>query len=63
MLLHLYEEGPGMIALRKVLPKRVKAATDMDVALLDADDEGAYQIAIAVGGKYLWYNVPCIANL
>ena len=50
-LLHLYEEGPGMIALRKTLPKHVKAATDMDVALLDADDKGAYQIAIAVGGK------------
>jgi prolactin regulatory element-binding protein len=50
-LLHLYEEGPGMIASRKTLPKHVKAATDMDVAFLDADDEGAYQIAIAVGGK------------
>ncbi|KAG9379656.1 hypothetical protein A1F94_010012 [Pyrenophora tritici-repentis] len=31
------------------MPKHVKAATDMDVCLLDADDEGAYQIAIAVG--------------
>jgi prolactin regulatory element-binding protein len=49
LLLHLYEEGPGMIALRKKLPGHVKLALDMDVSLLDADDEGAYQIAIAVG--------------
>jgi prolactin regulatory element-binding protein len=56
LLLHLYEEGPGMIVLRKTLPKHVKAATDMDVALLDADDEGSYQIVIAVGGTYSWYN-------
>jgi prolactin regulatory element-binding protein len=49
LLLHLYEEGPGMIALRKTLPRHVKAATDMDVSLLDTDDNGAYQIAIAVG--------------
>lgn len=48
LLLHLYEDGPGMIALRKTLPKHVKAATDMDVSLLDADEEGAYQIAIAI---------------
>lgn len=49
LLLHLYEQGPGSIVLRKALPKHVKAATDMDVCILDADDEGAYQIAIAVG--------------
>ena len=49
LLLHLYEQGPGSIVLRKTMPKHVKAATDMDVCLLDADDEGAYQIAIAVG--------------
>ncbi|CAA9966424.1 hypothetical protein PTMSG1_09783 [Pyrenophora teres f. maculata] len=49
LLLHLYEQGPGSIVLRKTMPKHVKAATDMDVCLLDADNEGAYQIAIAVG--------------
>ncbi|KAF1830702.1 hypothetical protein BDW02DRAFT_572766 [Decorospora gaudefroyi] len=49
LVLHLYEEGPGSIILRKKLPKHVKAGTDMDVCLLDVDDEGAYQIAIAVG--------------
>jgi len=48
LLLHMYEEGPGSIVLRKTLPKRVKAATDMDVALLDPDSSGAYQIAIAI---------------
>ncbi|KAL6704326.1 hypothetical protein ACN47E_008282 [Coniothyrium glycines] len=48
-ILHLYEEGPGSIIRRKTLPKHVKAATDMDVALLDADSNGAYQIGIAVG--------------
>jgi prolactin regulatory element-binding protein len=47
LLFHFYQDG-GSIALRKVLPKHVKAATDMDVSLLDADDQGAYQIAIAV---------------
>lgn len=48
-VLHLYEEGPGSIILRKTLPNHVKAATDLDVAILDADSDGAYQIAIAVG--------------
>lgn len=48
LVLHLYEEGPGSIILRKRLPKHVKAATDLDVALLDKDADGAYQIAIAV---------------
>lgn len=47
LLFHFYQDG-GSIALRKALPKHVKAATDMDVALLDADDQGAYQIAIAI---------------
>ena len=48
-ILHLYEEGPGSIILKKTLPKHVKAATDMDVALLDPDSDGAYQIGIAIG--------------
>ena len=48
LVLHLYEEGPGSIISRKTLPKHVKAATDLDVALLDKDANGAYQIAIAV---------------
>lgn len=47
-LVHMYEEGPGSVVLRKTLPKRVKAASDMDVALLDSDSTGAYQIAIAI---------------
>lgn len=49
VVIHLYEEGPGSVVQRKTLPKHVKAATDMDVALLDADMSGAYQIAIAIG--------------
>ena len=48
LLVHMYEEGPGSVVLRKTLPKSVKAATDMDVAFLDPDTSGAYQIAIAV---------------
>ncbi|KAH6616516.1 hypothetical protein C7974DRAFT_401906 [Boeremia exigua] len=48
LLVHMYEEGPGSVVVRKTLPKRVKAATDMDVALLDPDSSGAYQIAIAI---------------
>jgi hypothetical protein len=48
LVLHLYEGGPGSIILRKTLPKHVKAATDLDVALLDSDSEGAYQIVIAI---------------
>ncbi|KAH8732532.1 hypothetical protein GQ44DRAFT_697785 [Phaeosphaeriaceae sp. PMI808] len=50
VVLHLYEEGPGSIIIRKTLPRHVAAATDMDVALLDSDSNGAYQVAIAVGG-------------
>jgi len=49
-LLHLYEEGPGSIVLKKSLPRAVGAATDLDVSLLDADSDGAYQIVIAVAG-------------
>lgn len=48
LLVHMYEEGPGSVVLRKALPKRVKAATDMDVAFLDPNSSGAYQIAIAI---------------
>jgi hypothetical protein len=51
LLLHMYEEGPGSIVSRKTLPSHVKAATDFDVALLNADSEGAYQIVCAVGGQ------------
>jgi prolactin regulatory element-binding protein len=50
LLLHMYEEGPGSIVSRKTLPSHVKAATDFDVALLDADKDGAYQVVVAVGG-------------
>lgn len=49
-LLHLYEEGPGSIILKKSLPRAVGAATDLDVALLDAGSNGEYQIVIAVAG-------------
>jgi hypothetical protein len=48
LIVHMYEEGPGSVIIRKTLPKRVKAASDMDVALLDPDSTGAYQIAVAV---------------
>lgn len=48
LILRLYEEGPGSIIMRKTLPRHVKAAVDMDVALLDPDSDGAYQAVIAV---------------
>jgi prolactin regulatory element-binding protein len=50
LVLHMYEEGPGSIVSRKTLPSHVKAATDFDVSLLDADSEGAYQAVVAVAG-------------
>lgn len=49
LVLHNYEEGPSSIVVRKTLPTHIKSATDMDVALLDSDADGAYQIAIAIG--------------
>ncbi|KAF1842017.1 uncharacterized protein K460DRAFT_319677 [Cucurbitaria berberidis CBS 394.84] len=48
-VLHLYEEGPAHVISRKKLPRHIKAATDLDVALLDKDSSGQYQIAIAIG--------------
>lgn len=54
-VLHLYEEGPGSIILRKKLS--IKAATDLDVALMDADSDGCYQIAIAVAGIDMSLNI------
>ncbi|KAL5430836.1 hypothetical protein PMIN07_009744 [Paraphaeosphaeria minitans] len=49
LVLRLYEQGkPGSIILRKKFPKRVQAAADMDVALLNADEDGAYQAVVAV---------------
>ncbi|KAF2133357.1 hypothetical protein P153DRAFT_332039 [Dothidotthia symphoricarpi CBS 119687] len=48
LVLHMYEEGPASVVLRKTLPKHVKAATDMDVALLDPGADGVYQIVVAV---------------
>lgn len=49
LILRLYEEGPGSIILRKTLSRHAKASVDMDVALLDPDSDGAYQIVVAVG--------------
>jgi len=48
LILRLYEEGPGSIILRKTFSRHVQAAVDMDVALLDPDSNGAYQIVVAV---------------
>ncbi|KAF2444662.1 hypothetical protein P171DRAFT_472694 [Karstenula rhodostoma CBS 690.94] len=51
LVLRLYEEGkPGSIVLRKKFPKHVQAVVDMDVALLNADEDGAYQAVVAVAG-------------
>lgn len=49
LVLRLYEQGrPGSIILRKAFPRHVQAAVDMDVALLNADEDGAYQAVVAV---------------
>ncbi|KAF1978487.1 hypothetical protein BU23DRAFT_595660 [Bimuria novae-zelandiae CBS 107.79] len=49
LVLKMYRDGnAGSIILRKTFPKHVQAAVDMDVALLDADEEGAYQAVVAV---------------
>jgi prolactin regulatory element-binding protein len=48
-VLRLYEQGkPGSIILRKKFAGHVQAAVDMDVALLSADEDGAYQAVVAV---------------
>ncbi|ORY17764.1 hypothetical protein BCR34DRAFT_474439 [Clohesyomyces aquaticus] len=49
-ILRLYGDTMGSITLRKRLSGHVKAAVDMDVACLDPDSDGAYQIVIAVAG-------------
>lgn len=49
LILRLYgSHSAGTITLRKRLPKRIKAAVDMDICELDADEKGARQIMIAV---------------
>ncbi|KAF2738155.1 hypothetical protein EJ04DRAFT_460039 [Polyplosphaeria fusca] len=48
-ILRMYDDTMGSIILRKRLPGHVKAAVDMDVAILDADSEGSYQVVVAVG--------------
>lgn len=47
-VLRLYEDGPGSVIMRKTLPRHAKAAVSMDVALLDADSDGAYQAVVAI---------------
>jgi prolactin regulatory element-binding protein len=48
LILRLDEEGAGRIVLHKNLPRHIKTATDLDVAMLDSDADGAYQIVIAI---------------
>lgn len=50
LILTLYGDTMGSITLRRRLPRHVRAAVDMDVCALDADENGAYQIVIAVAG-------------
>jgi prolactin regulatory element-binding protein len=50
-VLRLYSRHSiGTISSRKRLPGHVKAAVDLDVCDLNADDSGARQVAIAVAG-------------
>ncbi|KAF2473282.1 uncharacterized protein BDR25DRAFT_282694 [Lindgomyces ingoldianus] len=49
-ILRIYGDTMGSITLRKRLSRHVKAAVDMDVACLDPDGAGAYQIVMAVAG-------------
>lgn len=49
-VLRIYQgtSSAGSIILRQSFPRHVKAFVDMDVALLDADENGAYQAVVAV---------------
>jgi prolactin regulatory element-binding protein len=47
-VLRIYENGMGSISWRKSLPRSAKAAVDADVARLDSDASGAYQMVVAV---------------
>jgi prolactin regulatory element-binding protein len=49
-VLHAYQDGTWSIVSRKTLKSHVTAATDMDVAILDSDSSGAYQVAVAIAG-------------
>ncbi|KAF2660546.1 hypothetical protein K491DRAFT_649316 [Lophiostoma macrostomum CBS 122681] len=52
LVLHLYNsEGMGSIITRKRLPGHVKQAVDMDISRLDADENGAYQVVIAIAAQ------------
>jgi hypothetical protein len=50
-ILRLYGDTMGSITYSKTLGRHIKQATDMDVAILDADENGAYQVVIAVAGS------------
>ena len=52
VILRLYPSSSGEVVARKRLPKRIKAATGLDVCLLDADPKtGERQIVVAVVGQ------------
>lgn len=68
MVLRLYNQRSstynariaGTVSWLKTLPSHVQAAVDMDVALLDADEQGAYQIVVAVAAIDISLNVLTI---
>ena len=64
LLLRLFPSAAGEIVARKLLPKRMKAATGLDVCVLDADAKtGARQIVVAVVGQDVTVEVMTIDYL
>ena len=64
LVLRLFPSTAGEIVARKVLPKRMKAATGLDVCMLDADAKtGARQIVVAVVGQDITVEVMTIDYL
>ena len=64
LILRLFPSTSGEIVARRTLPRRIKAATGLDVCVLDADGEtGARQIVIAVIGQDITVEVMTIDYL
>lgn len=64
LILRLFPSTAGEIVARKALPKRMKAATGLDVCVFDADAKtGERQIAVAVVGQDISVEVMTIDYL
>ena len=64
LILRLFPSTTGEIVARKPLPRRIKAATGLDVCVLDGDPKtGARQIVVAVVGQDVTVEVMTIDYL